>query len=203
MALREVWDDCAVSDARGLAAEAVESHVRAFFAGHSVEAIEFDLGPERREAIADLRILVVAPGPRSDSWAYVTAGCWAETERDGHGLEFVMTAPARDQRFIALTAMIAYYHCGGHQLGLEHSMPIGEPWVPGSACDHLLVSLPYLHGPDLEHCPLPEGHVRILWTLPVTAAEIEFRRSQGHEALEQRLDDAGIIPTDPFRASVA
>ncbi|KPI23607.1 hypothetical protein OV320_0554 [Actinobacteria bacterium OV320] len=186
-----------------LAAEAVESHVRAFFEGHSVEVVDHDLGPERRDAAPDLRVLVVGPGPRSDSWAYVTAGCWAAMEKDGHGLEFVMTAHVRDRRFIELMAMIAYYHCGGHQLDLEHSMPIGEPWVPGSTCDHLLISLPYLHGPDLEHCPVPEGHARILWTLPVTTAEIEFRRRHGHEALEQLFDEAEIIPTDPFRASVA
>ncbi|MEU4493648.1 hypothetical protein AB0F96_09345 [Streptomyces sp. NPDC023998] len=39
-----------------------------------------------------------------------------------------MTAHVRDHRFIELMAMIAYCHCGGHQLDLEHSMPIGEPW---------------------------------------------------------------------------
>ncbi|MGW2787546.1 suppressor of fused domain protein [Streptomyces populi] len=138
-----------------------------------------------------------------DSWACVTAGCWAAMEKDGHGLEFVMTAHVRDQRFIDLMAMIAYYHCGGHRLDLEHSMPIGEPWVPGSTCDHLLISPPYLHGPDLEHCSVPGGHARILWTLPVTTAEIEFRRRHGHEALERLFDEAEIIPTDPFRASVA
>ncbi|MER6029911.1 hypothetical protein [Streptomyces sp. NPDC001851] len=125
--------------------------------GHSVEVVVCDLGSERREAVPDLRVLVVDPGPRSASWAYVTAGCWAAMEKDGHGLEFVMTARVRDRRFIDLMAMIACYHCGGHQLDLEHSMPIGEPWVPGSTCDHLLISLPYLHGPGLEHCPLPGG----------------------------------------------
>ncbi|MFD8893963.1 suppressor of fused domain protein [Streptomyces sp. NPDC059566] len=192
-----------MSDAKVPAAESVESHVRAYFEGHSVEVVVRDLGPGRREAVPDLRILVVSPGPRSDSWAYVTAGCWAAMEEQGHGLEFVMTARCRDQRFIDLMAMIAYYHCGGHQLDLEHSMPIGEPWVPGSACDHLLISLPYLHGPDLEHCPLPGGHARILWALPVTAAEIEFRRREGHEALEQLFDEAEIVSSDPFRASVA
>ncbi|MET8170399.1 suppressor of fused domain protein [Streptomyces sp. NPDC005329] len=191
-----------MSDARTPAAEAVESHVRAFFEGHRVEVVVCDLGPDRREAVPELRVLVVGPGPRSDSWAYVTAGCWASTVNAGHGLEFVMTSQVRDQRFIDLMAMITYYHCAGHQLDLEHSMPIGEPWVPGSTCDHLLISLPYLHGPDLEHCPLPGGHVRILWTLPVTAAEIEFRRRQGHEALERLFDEAEIVPTDPFRASV-
>lgn len=195
------WHDHAVSDARLPAAEAVEAHVRAFFDGHLVEPVACDLGPERREAVPGLRVLVVGPGPRGDSWAYVTSGCCAVTE-GGQGLEFVMTAPARDQRFVDLMAMIAFYHCGGHRLDLEHSMPIGEPWVPGSACDHLLISLPYLHGPGLEHCPLPGGHARILWTLPVTAAEIEFRRREGHEALERLFDDAGIIPTDLLRASV-
>ncbi|MGW7280512.1 suppressor of fused domain protein [Streptomyces sp. NPDC054844] len=185
-----------------LAAEAVESHVRAFFKGHAVEVVVCDLEPDRREAVLDLRVLVVGPGPRSGSWAYVTAGCWAAMEKDGHGLEFVVTAHVRDQRFIDLIAMIAHYNRGVHRLDLEHSMPIGEPWVPGSACDHLLISLPYLHGPDLEHCPLPGGHARILWALPVTAAEIEFRRREGHEALEQLFDDAEIVPIDPFRASV-
>ena len=198
-----VWDDRAVSDARLPAAEAVESHVRVFFEGHSVEVVDYGLGPERRQVAPDLRILVVGPGPRSDTWAYVTAGCWAAMEKDGHGLEFVMTTHVRDQRFIELMAMIAYYHCGGHQLDLEHSMPIGDPWVPGSTCDHLLISLPCLHGPDLEHCAVPGGHARIVWTLPVTTAEIEFRRRHGHEALEQLFDEAEIIPTDPFRASVA
>ncbi|WP_346009680.1 suppressor of fused domain protein [Streptomyces sp. SID1328] len=168
-----------------------------------MEVVDYDLGSDRREVVPDLRVLVVEPGPRSDSWAFVTAGCWASMEKHGRGLEFVMTAHVRDQRFIELMAMIAYYHCGGHQLDLEHSMPIGEPWVPGSTCDHLLISLPHLHGPDLEHCPLPGGHARILWTLPVTTAEIEFRRRHGHEALEQLLDEAEIIPTDPFRASAA
>ncbi|WP_328793107.1 MULTISPECIES: hypothetical protein [unclassified Streptomyces] len=92
-----------------VAAEAVEAHVRAFFEGHSVEVVVRDLGSDRREIVSDLRVLVVGPGPRSDSWAYVTAGCWAAMEKDGHGLEFVLTAHVRDQRFIDLMAMIAYY----------------------------------------------------------------------------------------------
>ncbi|MFE0674877.1 suppressor of fused domain protein [Streptomyces sp. NPDC058867] len=182
---------------------AVEDHVRAFFEGHPVDAVDRDLGPERREAVPEPHVLVVGPGPRGDSWAYVTVGCSTLTEEDGQGLEFVMTAPARDERFTDLMTMIACYHRGGHRLGLEHSMPIGEPWVPGSSCDHLLISLPYLHGPDLEDCPVPDGHVRVLWTLPVTTAEIEYRRHHGHEALERLFDETGIIPTDPFRASAA
>ncbi|MFF3724280.1 suppressor of fused domain protein [Streptomyces erythrochromogenes] len=184
------------------AADTVESHVRAYFEGHAVEAVDGVLGPEHHDVVPDLRVLVVGPGPRIGGWAYVTAGCWSAAQEDGQGLEFVMTAGVRDRRFIELMGMIAHYHCGSHRLDLEHSLPIGEPWTPGSACDHLLVSLPYAHGPELEHCPLPGGHARVLWTLPVTSAEIEFRRRHGHEALERLFDEAGMVPTDPYRASV-
>lgn len=75
--------------------------------------------------------------------------------------------------------------------------------VPGSHCDHLLISLPYPHGPDLEHCPLPDGHARILRALPVTAAETAYRREHGHNALERLFDEHAIVPTDPRRPSVA
>ncbi|MGW2445752.1 hypothetical protein [Streptomyces sp. NPDC001675] len=32
--------------------------------------------------------------------------------------------------------------------------------MPGSQCDHLLIRPPYVHGPDLEHCPMLDGHAR-------------------------------------------
>ncbi|WCD83875.1 hypothetical protein KPP03845_100194 [Streptomyces xanthophaeus] len=98
--------------------------------------------------------------------------------------------------------MTAYYHAG-HRLDLGHSLPIGESWLTGSHCDHLLISLPYLHGPGLEQCPLQDGHARILWLLPVTAAEMAYRREHGHDALEQLFDEQGMVPTDPRRPSVA
>ena len=116
----------------------------AFFAGHDVEIVDYDLGFGRRRAVSDLRIMVVGPGPRGDSWAYVTAGCWSAVNQDGHGIEFVMTSKLRESAMVDLIAMVAYYHAG-HRLDHWHTMPIGDPWLPGSACDHLLVSLPYLH----------------------------------------------------------
>ncbi|MGW5354238.1 suppressor of fused domain protein [Streptomyces sp. NPDC004031] len=180
----------------------VEAHVRDFFTGHAITVGDHDLGPGRRESVPGLRIVTVGPGPRADSWAYVTAGCWSTVETDGEGIEFVLTAPVRDERFADLLAMTAYYHAV-HHLDVEHGLPIGEPWLPGSLCDHLLISLPYLHGPGLEHCPLPDGRARVLWVLPVTAAEMAYRREHGHEALERIFDEQAIVPTDPRRPSVA
>ncbi|KUN81097.1 hypothetical protein AQJ66_24285 [Streptomyces bungoensis] len=59
-----------------------------------------------------------------------------------------------------------------------------------------------LHGPGLEKCPLADGHARIVWVLPVTAAEMEYRRTHGHKALERLFDQYAIVPTHPRRPSV-
>lgn len=180
---------------------AVEEHVRRFFAGHQIRVIEYDVGARRRTAVPELRIIEVGPGPRVGCWSYVTAGCRPLFTVDGHGVEFVMTAPVASPRVVDLLAMIAFYHSSEH-LDHWHGLPIGEPWLPGSACVHLLMSQPFLHGPDLEECLLPDGHARILWALPITAAEAAFRREQGTEALEELFDEAAIDPNDPLRASV-
>lgn len=65
--------------------------------------------------------------------------------------------------------MNVYYHRGG-RLGLGRTVPIGEPWLPGSRCDHYLVSLPYPFGPDLQVCHIGDLHVDFLWLLPITRA---------------------------------
>ncbi|MET9451113.1 hypothetical protein [Streptomyces cinerochromogenes] len=38
--------------------------------------------------------------------------------------------------------------------------------------------------------------------LPVTAAEMEYRRTHSHEAFERLFDKYAIVPTDPRRPSV-
>ncbi|WP_372516087.1 hypothetical protein [Streptantibioticus silvisoli] len=121
--------------------DGVEAHVRGFFAGHEVEAVEYDLGEGRRDAVPGLRVLVVGPGPRGSRWTYVTAGCWALWTRAGAGTEFLLTAAVRDQRFVDLAARVAHYHAS-YALDLAHSVPLGRPLVPGASCDHLLVTLP-------------------------------------------------------------
>ena len=184
------------------ATQAIEDHIRGYFQGHAIDIVHHRFSRRRRKSLPALRIAVISPGPQINCWAYITIGCWAAAQQHGHGLEFIITAKAHDQRFLELAAINAYYHVS-HHLDVGHSAPIGEPWTPGSACDHLLVSLPYLHGSDLEHCAFSGGHARLLWLLPVTAAEIAFRRQNGTEALEQLFEDTEIDPNDLHRSSVA
>ena len=181
------------------AAQAVYTHLCVQFPGQGVALQDPWPGPIR-ERVPDLRIARLDVG----GWLYVTVGLWDAWQQDGHGLEFVLHAPMRDDRHIETLTMAAYYHAGGGDdaLRLGHTVPIGHPWLPGSACDHLLVSLPYLWGPSFETCDVPGGRVSLLWLLPITLAEKRFRHEYGLEALEQRFDDAAIIAADPGRGSV-
>jgi hypothetical protein len=81
-----------------------------------------------------------------------------------------------------------------------HTLPIGEPWLPGAICDHFLVSRPYPFGPGLEDIA---GHAtRVVWLLPVSAAERSFKVRHGLEAFERLLDERGVEYGEPRRACV-
>jgi hypothetical protein len=97
--------------------------------------------------------------------------------------------------------MTAWYHLK-EGLGLGHTFPIGEPWLPGSSCTSMLVSLPYPFGPELERCRTPMGDVRVLWLLPITEAERQYKVTAGLLALEQRFDAAALEYWRSDRTSV-
>jgi hypothetical protein len=176
----------------------VREHLKRFFAGHECEEHQWTLGPAV-DALSRLRVAEFAPGPKTELWVYVTVGAWEA--RDDPRLEFLIAAPDRDLRHVELVTMAAWYH-GRHGLGPGHTLSIGEPWLPGSTCECFLVSLPYPYGPELEVCNLADSHVHVLWLLPITAAEREFKVREGVEALEQRFDECTVKYWEPDRPSV-
>ena len=103
----------------------------------------------------------------------MSVGGWAAMGGD-FGLEFVICTASAEDRAVELLAMTVFYNHGG-KLNVGHTLPIGEPWLPGSGCDHLLVCVPYPFGPDLQTCHVGDLHVEFLWLLPITEPE----RSQG------------------------
>jgi len=178
---------------------ALAEHVRRNFPGTAIEAFTWEAGPIR-EQNPHLRVLRIAPARQSGVWTYVSVGAWAATEDQGRGLEFVIVMPVEDPRAFELLAMTAYYHRGG-TLGLGHTLPIGEPWLPGSRCDHLLVSLPYPWGPELQTCHVGERHVDFLWLLPITKEERDFKAVNGLEALESVFEEHALKYWDVERSS--
>lgn len=175
----------------------IRQHLREFFAGHACQDHVWTLGPAQDE-LPRLRVIEFAPGPKTGLWVYVTVGAWEACEDPR--LEFLIAAHEQDLRQAELLFMSAWYH-RHHGLGIGHTIPIGEHWLPGSKCEFFLVSLPYPFGPQLEVCNFPDWHLHVLWLLPITAAEREFKIREGFEALEQRFDASAIEYWAPGRPS--
>lgn len=55
---------------------------------------------------------------------------------------------------------------------------------------------------ELEICSWEDGRARLLWLLPITAAERNLKASHGLEALETRFDEEAILFWEPGRRSV-
>ena len=103
-----------------------------------------------------------------------------------------------------IVASAAYYHAGPPEdrLGLGHTVPMGEPLAEGSECDHVLVSLPYPYGPKLRELRVGRRTRPLLWLLPITRAEREYKKANGLEALEVLFDQESFEHWNPHRPSV-
>jgi len=183
-----------------------------------------DHGP-MLQTLPGFRVLKFGPSSHRPYWIYVTLGTH-EIDSGHQRLEFFLLAPYESYTHVMTLTMLGYFHANpDHRLGPGHTVNIGEPWVaersgcrstsvesrvlrggPGeglnSGCDHLLISLPYTFGTRLEWLQLPGFCVRILWALPITAAEATFAEEQGVEALEQRFEAAKLDYLNPARPSV-
>jgi hypothetical protein len=180
--------------------EIVEAHLRRFFSGHAVTMEQWIEGPRHHE-MPSFQVLRIAPGPRSELWSYASLGAVDLSPSGDSFLEFILCSVHPDERLLHLVTMVAWYHMT-RDLGLGHTMPIGEPWLPGSHCDYFLISKPYPFGPELEICNFDNAHAHVLWLLPITKAERDFKVEHGLEALERKLDDAAIRFWDVERKSV-
>ena len=186
--------------------QAVVDHLEAFFRGHEVRVAR-PIAVRVGERAPGFAVASIGSGPRLQQLrTVVSLGCWDATHEGGHGLEFAIVGPEdADERLAELLALTAFYHCGppAQRLDHGHTVPIGEAWLPGSACDHLLVSLPYPFGPEFETCAWTNAHARILWLLPISAAERSHKAEHGLEALEEKFDEGGGMRFwDPLRPSV-
>lgn len=182
----------------------IEKHLRSFF--QSSDEIQFHQwsGPIKTR-LPGFRVMVIPPGPKTGLWTYASLGACTGQD-DEYANKFFILAPQPSDSHVELVTMIAHYHADcdpTYRLSLGHTVPIGRAWLPGSSCEHILVSTPYPFGPELEHCENDRGCVRILWLLPITERERAFKIKHGLEALEQRFENAGLEYWRPDRASVA
>ncbi|HSI82456.1 MAG: suppressor of fused domain protein [Candidatus Methylacidiphilales bacterium] len=188
--------------------------------------VPFNLGPIQ-DLNPDFCVLEFEPDEKRKMWTYATC-CMSDTSdtpRDEDLLELHLHSPQAEMGIVELLYATAHYHRTRARLGLSHTVNLGRPWLGSTAssiCDRGLVSLPYLDGPALEILSLDDKDsatngadeggngnsagkgpvVRCLWLIPVTLAEVEYKKANGVEALEAKFEELELNFLDPERPSV-
>jgi len=176
-------------------------HLKKIFPESEQEILKWSVGGIVN-SIPDFIVCRLKQSNENKSWIYVSMGASKFLNKISEHIEFVLLAPFEDERLVEVLAMVSHYHSNSeYRLQLGSIINIGQGWVDGSDCDHLLVSLPYFKGQDFEQCLIEKHLVRLLWLIPITDKEHSFARDNGVEALEEIFESKNTRITDPFRDS--
>jgi hypothetical protein len=149
----------------------------------------------------DFYVLEFGPNERHDFWTYCSVGMSLDRS-DDNLIELFVFSSRQDEGLVELVTVCASYHRNVLPLSLHHTVNIGQPWLDNSKCDHGLISLPYLDGPELEIFTFKRTEYRCLWLIPITEQERDFKVANGCEALEQLFEDKQLDYLDPNRPSL-
>lgn len=181
---------------------AITEHVKKFWPNSTAQEEQWPEGPIQ-ENVPGFQILkLVSKTPRRPI-VYMTNRCFVVQPTQHVKHEFFLISPVEERRHVETLTMLANFHADERfRLDVGSVVNIGDPWMAGSQCDHLLISIPYPYGPKLEWLNLPDTCVRFLWALPITPREAAFLELNGLEALEQKFDTAEVDYLNPSRSSV-
>lgn len=169
--------------------------------GDSFKIYLWDQGPFQKLPY-DFRVLEFSPHGDRTIWTYATC-CMSQPE-DQQPIELFIFSEIQNSELIELLTTVVYYHRNTSKLGLNHTLNFGKPWQKESKCEYGFISLPYLDGPDLENLLIHETHKQVgfYWLIPVTKAEVDFKKKFGVEALEMKFDTPGFDYVDHARKSL-
>jgi hypothetical protein len=126
-------------------------------------------------------------------WCYISRGAWEIIHDDLEVVEFVIVSEHFEQPVLTLQEQLINYHSFAKgQLRLGQVVPIGDPWLPHSSCDHMLVSHPYPFGRKFEDCVTEDFTIKLLWAVPITRKEAEYKSHHGFDALERLFEQQKI-----------
>lgn len=145
-------------------------------------------------------VLSLPPGSGRDMWTYATVGM-SEGMRNPIELHMLSSRPSAEVPEVLAT--VASYHLEIGGIGLGDTVYFGKPWIGESACEHGLLSLPYLDGPTTEIADLGNGaRISCYWLLPITRSEVDFKKENGLDALETLFEASGFDYLEPLRSPV-
>jgi hypothetical protein len=177
--------------------EKIEKHYRKVW-GTEPETCEFSAGPigQLPHGFAVLRF---PPHGSRKMWTYATRSM--SLPEDAKPIELHIFSPRQTDEVVELLVATAHFHRTSEKLDISHSVNFGKPWIDQSSCEYGLVSLPYLDGPSLEILHVGSRTLNFYWLIPITAAEVEFKKKRGLEALETEFDRSGFDYVNPLRKS--
>ena len=176
---------------------ALDGHIAGFWPKNTQDTLTWDKGLIL-DRIPGFHVRQVTPNSATEPWVYVSIG--ASTTFDKPGNEYFIMSPAESVRHVETLAMVAHFQSfEAHALSIGDTVNIGHSWLGESPFDHLVVTLPYPYGPNLEISPEAAGHARFLWLVPISKAEAEFIRRSGFGRFEDLIEESEVDVLDPHR----
>lgn len=160
---------------------------------------KFNKGPVGELPIG-FKILKFEPNNRHNMWAYAT--CGMSNKVRVNSIEIHIFSPKENDFLIELLTIIAHYHVTGGNLGVGQTINFGRPWCDKSNSEYGLISLPYLDGPLFENFQVGLERIQFLWLIPIMKTEVEYKKINGLEALERKLEESNFNYLDPYREGV-
>ena len=159
---------------------------------------------EVEDRLPGFRVWRIAPAQPGKPWVYATCGA-AQSAPDGEkGAEYVLLAPGDDPAIAEMLGALATVNAdaphGG--LGVGSIIALGRSWIAKSWARWLLVLPPYAFDPQFAIFEQDGRSTVVLWLVPILAAEAQYVRDHGHEALVQIIETRKANVADPARASV-
>ena len=178
----------------------LDGHVAGFWSGNVQEILTWDEGPIL-ERIPGFHVRRVAPNSATDPWIYVSIGASMAVSSSGN--EYFIMSPVESTRHVETLAMVAHFQSfDAHVLNIGDTLNIGHPWLNESPFDHLVVTLPYPYGPNLETSPKSAGRARFLWLVPISSTEAALIRNDGFDRFEDLIEESEVDVLDPHRRAL-
>lgn len=122
------------------------------------------------------------------------------TEQEDHRVEiFLGTFVALPQLPERIAMLAAYPHIGKTFIGVEHTVPLGEPIVPNSGMTFVIFCSPYFDPPEFRRVEINAYHAQILWVIPLHESERQFKVTYGWDALMKVFEEKHVMVGDLFR----
>jgi hypothetical protein len=158
---------------------------------------------EVEERLPGFRVWRIAPREPGTPWIYATCGAAQSAPPGEKGAEYVLLAPADETTIAEMLGALALVNAGAPEgLGVGSIVALGRPWILKSWARHLLVLPPYAFDPGFAVFEEDGRSTVVLWLVPILAAEAQYVRDHGYEALVQIIETRKANVADPARASV-